>query len=246
MATFAAASLVALAILASFGCGSWLARVTGPPTHPPLSADAVAEACNAAESQLHPFVVAWDELSDFESHARQGTVLVHVEGCAIEPLYACADAHFGGYAPAEQVTSVLEVLDIKTEDDLYAKLPIGAATLAERVQAGRVVRLRYVIGGTITATRPALYQGELKGLNACATATHFIAAYDVGAFAISAIDPSAASVDATDGGATVEGNGAELRAGGTLSSCQGDDRSQCLVPLRLTLRKIAPGAGSPP
>ena len=214
---------------------------------PALSPSAIARACSeAAASEPHPFIVDWESarLADFEARAARGTVFVRYDGCAVEILQECGDSHLGTYAPPDAVTPMLEVVDMKTEGELYERLPLGAAQLAVGVRSGNAVRLKYVTSGVATSTRPSIYSADLSGLTGCDGATHFIAAFDVGAFALTTVEGGASSKDGGAGSSSV-GEG-QLRLGGDFQTCQSEDRGHCQVPLRLTLRKITQGAGPPP
>jgi hypothetical protein len=180
---------------------------------------------------------------DFVASAAQGTVLVRFHGCSLETLRDCADPHLGTYAPPDTTTPVLDSFDMPKELDVYEKLPLGATDIGALVRDGHTLRLKYVTSGAATSTRPSIYADDLKSLSGCDGATHFVAAYDVGAFALDAIDTGDPTAEA---GAAPSPETSQVRLGGAFDSCQSSDRSQCQVPLRLKLKRITPGAGPPP
>ncbi|RMG96727.1 MAG: hypothetical protein D6705_10410 [Deltaproteobacteria bacterium] len=209
--------------------------------------------CNPDEHDK-PFVIEWDatQMSSFESLAASDIVFVRYEGCSLKILDECKNDSIrgeqGAYKPVEWTTGQLETIDIANEGDLYAKLPLGKATLGARVAGGERFRMEYYVAGTRYASRDAVYAADLEGRYGCDEATHFVYAYNLGAFALG----SANEFDASAGG-SVYGFGAggsqhsHYRAdkkGGDLSACRSDAATEiagCKAPIRLHLRKIRPG-----
>jgi hypothetical protein len=209
--------------------------------------------CNP-KNAARPFVIEWDatDMSSFEARTANDVVFVRYEGCELQVVDACVNdaerGSFGSYKPVEWTSGSIEALDINDQGDLYAKLPLGAASLVGRVEGGEKFHMEYFVSGTRSATREAVYRGELAKKPACKDATHFVYAYNLGAFALG----SWSSLHAEAGG-TVWGFGAQgdrssrsraEKAGGVLASCRGDtakDVSTCRVPIRLTLREIGEG-----
>ena len=204
-----------------------------------------------------PFVIEWDatDMSSFEARAANDVIFVKYEGCDLKVLDACVNdsvkGSLGSYKPVEWTSGSLETLDISNEGDLFAKLPLGSATLGGRVSGGEKFHMEYYVSGTRSATRDAVYARDIEKIPGCKGATHFVYGYNLGAFALG----SASKVQATAGG-SMFGFGAggsktsESKAdkvGGLLSSCRGEtakEVSTCKVPVRLTLREIN-GGGNP-
>ena len=145
--------------------------------------------CNPDEHDK-PFVIEWDatQMSSFESLAASDIVFVRYEGCTLKVLDECRNDSIrgeqGAYKPVEWTTGQLETIDIANEGDLYAKLPLGKATLGARVAGGERFRMEYYVAGTRYATRDAVYEADLAGRYGCEEATHFVYAYNLGAFAL--------------------------------------------------------------
>jgi hypothetical protein len=214
---------------------------------------------NACNPQNHsrPFVIEWDatDASNLQSHANKDLVLVHYEGCSLTVLDECrlpdVRGGLGAYRPVEWTSGALERMDIANEGDLFAKLPLGAASLGTRVRGGERFHMEYYVAGTRNATRDAVYRAEIETIPGCEGATHFVAGYNLGAFALG----SASGVEFSSG-ASVYGFGAGVKgsrgrsadkAGGQLASCQADSATEiegCKAPVRLTLRAIRPGSNS--
>jgi len=210
-------------------------------------------ACNP-ENHLRPFIIEWDatDASSFQQHAANDIVFVRYEGCSLRVLDECRNESIrgeqGAYKPAEWTAGALEVIDINNEAELYAKLPLGEATLGGRVQGGEKFHMEYYVAGTSTATRDAVYRSDLEGKYGCEDATHFVYGYNLGAFALA----SSKNITATAGGSAFgfgaggsesRTSGAEKR-GGKLEVCDSESAKEvegCKAPIRLTLREIRPG-----
>lgn len=207
--------------------------------------------CTVAKSHDRPFVVEWDatDLSSFEAKAQQGIVFVKYVGCEMTVL-DCADpsipGKYGKYGQPQWTSGSVEQIDIKDEGELYANLPLGAAALSAKVEAGEALHLRYYVSGVASATRDSMYAGDVAGNAKCKDATHFVQAYNLGAFELSASERDAESAKVGIGGV---GGGGErrhedkrLKQGGRLDTCTLHDQSACKVPIRLVVRTVDPGA----
>ncbi|MEJ7728422.1 MAG: hypothetical protein WKG00_04325 [Polyangiaceae bacterium] len=206
------------------------------------------------ENHERPFVIEWDatDMSSFEARTATDVVVVKYEGCNMRVLDGCSNDSIrganGAYKVPEWTGGSLEKIDIASEGELYAKLPLGAAELGGRVKGGEKFHMEYYVSGTRTATRAAVYEKELANNPACRGATHFVYAYNLGAFALGSVKSLEGSVDASlwgfgAGGKHGKKNDAE-KHGGDLAKCTGDSArevSSCKMPIRLTLRPIDKG-----
>ncbi len=212
--------------------------------------------CNP-KSADRPFIIEWDatDLSQFESVTSNDIVFVRYEGCELRVIDSCRNdsvkGALGAYKSVDWTSGSVEKMDIANEGELYAKLPLGAATLGGRVSAGEQFHMEYFVSGVRTATRPVVYRADLDAVPGCKGATHFVYAYQLGAFALGSKKNINAEANATvwgfgGGGASKQSNAAEKRAG-VLESCRGESAKEtqtCKAPIRLTLREI--DAGSDP
>jgi hypothetical protein len=244
---------VAFAVASSAaGCGG--------PESPPmmqgrsgmLSQTAVARECAAAtRGHDRPFIVEWDatDLATFEAKAARDTVFVRYHDCKLEVVERCADGsapgRLGAYGTPTFTSGTLQSFDIRNQNELFAKLPLGAASLSGHVAAGESLRLTYFVSGVAQNTRDALYESDLAPNAGCKGATHFVWAYSLGAFELSTSETASVG-----GGATVAGAGAggrrsstkaSLGTGGKLAACESQDQRGCRVPIRLALRSISAG-----
>jgi len=221
-----------------------------------LMADSFAgkNACNP-ENHLRPFIIEWDatDASSFQQHAANDIVFVQYEGCSLRVLDECRNESIrgeqGAYKPTEWTSGALETLDVNNSAELFAKLPLGQATLGGRVEGGEKFHMEYYVSGTITASRDAVYHDDLQGKYGCEKATHFVYGYNLGAFALA----SSKNLKASAGGSAFgfEAGGSETREssaekkGGKLTVCDSASAKEvegCKAPIRLTLRDIRPGA----
>ncbi len=231
-----------------------------------LSQTAVAQKCEEAKKgHDRPFVVEWDatDLASFEAKAARDTIFVKYEGCKLVVLDRCSDPNAGGklgaYGSPQFTSGTLQGFEMKNEGELYAKLPLGAASLSGRVQAGESLKLKYFVSGVAQNTRDSIYASDVKGNAGCAEATHFVYAYNLGAFELGSAASSSGEAEGSVAGLGSAGGKrsheeSAVSSGGKLTSCETQDQRACRVPIRLALREIskgenpitaAPAAGAP-
>lgn len=212
--------------------------------------------CVVTKSHERPFVIEWDatDLASFEAKAARDVVFVRYQGCHLTVL-DCADASIGGkhgaYRAPEWTSGTVEGFDMSTEQELYAQLPLGAASLSGRLESGQSLRLRYFVSGVSTATRDALYKKDLP--ERCAGATHFVQAYNLGAFELGAMArgkaSAAAGIHGFGAGGSTSKDVSVLKRGGELEACKDEATrggKRCQVPIRITLRGLEEGAAPAP
>ena len=210
-------------------------------------------ACNA-EEHTKPFIIEWDatDASSFESLAASDIVFVKYEGCKLRVLDECKNDSFrgeqGAYKPPEWTAGSLETIDIENSGELYAKLPLAQASLGGRVSGGEKFHMEYFVAGTRYASRDAVYTADLDGRYGCDEATHFVYAYNLGAFALGSanemtIEAGGSAYGFGAGGKKQNKSSAEKK-GGDLGVCRADEATEvsgCKAPIRLNLRAIRPG-----
>jgi hypothetical protein len=258
-AIFGSIALVAVAVAVA-ACGGSMPSVPGGPSRASGQSslmDKTVAGQNKCSPKSHdrPFIIEWDatDLSQFEGITTNDIVFVRYEGCELRVIDSCRNdsvkGSLGAYKPVDWTSGSLEKISISNEGDLYAKLPLGAATLGGRVAAGETFRMEYFVSGVRTATRPVVYRGDVDPMAGCKGATHFVYAYNLGAFALGSTKNLRVEADATlwgvgAGGTSKQSNSADKRAG-LLESCRGESAKEvqtCKAPIRLTLREIDPGS----
>src|SRR6266496_2865706 len=104
-------------------CGSRAAPLARAPEMPIQQAR-----CRVAASRENPLVTEWpaSEKANLEALMRQGSVVVAYSGCNLRVLPQC---RVRGAYRWRRTTTATDMVEIRDADELYAKLPIGAASL---------------------------------------------------------------------------------------------------------------------
>ncbi len=246
--TLAAASsfLVPFAVLA---CGG------GPPS--PLSpkapdyAPAGETKCAVASSHSSPLVVEWpsSERAKLESLARGGVVVVRYNDCRMKALAGCRVRAAYRYVA---LTPKHDVLRVRSQDELYASMPVYAASFEGKLKQAGELTVTMTIVGRYEAERASASTADLEG--DCAEATHIVAAVTSGAFQFAAGGATEASAGASMLGASAGGKSGAARE--TLAQ-DGDEKAcgasaegstappfGCGAFLRLEVEPIAKGAAT--
>ncbi|NOU28286.1 MAG: hypothetical protein HOO96_10325 [Polyangiaceae bacterium] len=247
------ASLLSLALVASasiVACGgsgsataSGGARVSGQSA---LMEQTFAGKCNPKSAE-RPFIIEWDatDASGFQARANTGLVFVKYEGCDLKVLDACGPEDKTAYKDPEWTAGSIEKVDINTEGELYAKLPLGAASLGARASAGEKFHMEYFVSGTRNATKVSYSKAELAKLPGCKGATHFVYGYNLGAFALGSLTNAKGEAGVSfkgigAGGSQSSSTNAEKK-GGLLGTCSPDKPETvktCQSPIRLSVREL--------
>lgn len=213
--------------------------------------------CAAVRPQTEPDLMGWDSGSrlDLASSQKKGVVAVRykAEGCNVElEILNCigeGDYEFTGYSANESKVA-------RSQRDLYADLPIGAARLGSKVGGGRALRTDYMLTGIYRiASYDAFPAAKLRG-SGCADATHVVSKMYVGGFAMAAgvsdkLEASA-SLFGAGVGAAQDRSAERIAAEGNPEACEraqkeGKPEPLCSVPLRVGLVAIeGRAAGSCP
>ena len=149
--------------------------------------------CDAAKGQLQPLIVEWSapDRATLEAQARHAQLVVHYEGCQLEVLRACTvPAKFAYKYTA--ITPKDELITINSADQLYASIPVHAASFEGKLAQKGQLNASMTIVGMYEAPSLAPASDQLVG--DCARATHVVSALTVGAFeffAGSALDAGA-------------------------------------------------------
>ena len=108
--------------------------------------------------------------------------------------------------------------------------------------------MEYYVSGTRTATRDSVFRAELDKNPRCAGATHFVYAYNLGAFALATQSNLKGEVNGSyfgfGAGASKASETKADKKGGELAACKGNEAREiegCKAPVRLTLREISAG-----
>lgn len=186
------------------------------------------------------------ERAGFVSVRRQGVAVVRYEqnGCDVrlELLGNClVQAQYQFVPYWEQDTKSAH--DAK---DLYAKLPVGALSVAGKLKGERALRADYMLAGM--AQLPIGYRFDASHLvGDCGGATHVVTRMYLGGFTLAAGESRSLEAQASvfvEVGATTASSFERVRYAGDPDSCAASRRTQsenigCSAPLRLTLMPLA-------
>ncbi len=204
--------------------------------------------CGVMKSQRRPLIIEWpsSDRGALEGLVKdvkvKGLVAVRYEGCEMEIVRRCV---VGGRYAYTGVEPKRDDQMFRNADELYAKIPIGAAQLEAELSRSRALALEMTVIGHYAAEREPVARNELRG--DCDRATHVITMLTVGAFQLS----SEASAEISGGarlgavgpaaGAGSSAERAVLRSDGDPQSCRGGYPSPpegCGALLRLEVEEI--------
>ena len=241
-----AAWLLCTTVLAAISCGA-PALPTGPAVTTPEGGGGGKYQCKNVSGKTDPWLVEWDatQKARMQAAARKGVLLVRYSGCELEVLYGCEQP---GKYDLEPTTLSTNTEYITSEDEVFAKLPVGAISLVGEFKQGDRWSLDYAILGMQQTAVNEVDRAQLKG--ECVRATHFVSATAIGAYRLvsEAQRKAAASVEVFGAGAGASTGGAAgaLRQAGAYDRCvSAADASdaQCQAVVQLFL---SPVFGTPP
>lgn len=174
--------------------------------------------CKIAASQAEPLIVEWPSTArgKLEALSKQGLVAVRYSGCEMEVLAACRVTGSYGYTP---ITAKHDRVSVHDADELYSKIPLGAANLEGTLQRAGQLDVSMTIVGRFASDRVEF--NELAGPD-CGRATHVVSALTMGAFEFSA------GADASVGGSASllnAGGGAKSHSSRELLNSDGNEAS---------------------
>ncbi|MDC0673290.1 hypothetical protein [Nannocystis radixulma] len=176
--------------------------------------------CVVGGAASHPLVVEWAaaERASLEARLKRGLVAVRVDGCAIEVQRQCDVKGEYSYLG---LTRKNDRVKIRSADELYAQLPLGAARLEGKLARSGELDVEIALVGMLEAPEGRPGRDLLTG--DCEAATHVITGVQVGAFHFFAGGAGEIKVGAgfnqigAGGGSTAERE--TLSADGQPSSC---------------------------
>ena len=199
--------------------------------------------CKVAASQDQPLVTEWPApyKARLEALLQGGAVAVEYTGCELKIVDRCKLS--GSYA-WKQTTLSTDSTEIRNEDELYAKLPLGAVSLAGDLKTRGRLYVQTTVSGQLQLVGKAA-DDATSGAE-CSRATHLVSALSVGAFKLVAggevsVRAGADSGPVEAGGAAAQSK-AILRAAGNPESCahatSADPSPECRSPIQIFLTPI--------
>ena len=161
--------------LSALACGSSPAV---PPDAPGFDPEGQTK-CSVAKSQTKPLIVEWPSADRMalETQLKGGLVPVRYTGCEMQVLSHCTAPGSYKYISA---TRQDDVLRIRNEDELYASIPVYAASFEGALSTSGQLTVNMSMVGRFLADRAVFHVADLEG--ACQGATHVITGTTVGAF----------------------------------------------------------------
>jgi hypothetical protein len=223
--------------------------IASQPNVPTLAGTPEGNRCRSASLQEQPFVTEWpaSEKANLETQVRQGGVVVSFSGCNMTVLTQC---HTREPYYWVRTTPSSDSIEIKSEDDLYAKLPLGAASLKGELQGSGTLNMQTTITGQY---RLSLQPGAMPAIEGdCAGATHIVGGLAIGAFQLDAGGVTKASLEASAsviGSTGVNSNKSKsiIRRAGDATTCiNATDQypdSSCSSPIQMFLLAVRPAGG---
>jgi hypothetical protein len=176
--------------------------------------------CRVAASQSSPLVTEWpaSEKANLEVLLRNGTVAVAYSGCSMRLLPEC---HLPGEYHWQRTTPSTDSLEINDADELFAKLPLGAASLESELKRSGKLSVQTTVSGQLRLQNAAVDNVPREG--PCAQATHIMSGLSLGAFALKAGGAKdtklGASITLGEAGAKTERSADLLRSAGDADTC---------------------------
>jgi hypothetical protein len=232
------AVLAALLSLAS--CGGAAAQAVIPNDgHDPT---ALAR-CSVAASHDEPLVTEWPASykARLEGLLREGAVAVEYSGCDLRIIDSCRIA--GSYQ-WKKTTLSSDTTEINDEDELYAKLPIGAASLSGQLHTSGTLSVQTTVSGHMRLVGG--FSADSTNGAECAQATHIVTGLSIGAFKLMAGGKASGQASFVAGSAGAGGSGSQsksiLRTAGDPTSCtkatEDAPSGDCRSPIQIFLAPI--------
>jgi hypothetical protein len=200
--------------------------------------------CKIAASHDNPLVTEWPapEKANLEALIREGPVVVSYSGCSMRLLPQCRPA--GQYAWRRTTTSS-DVVEIRDADELYAKLPLGAASLEGELQRSGRLAVQTTVSGQMQLAQfdPNTFPKDM----ACFGATHVVSALSVGSFKLKSggaagVRGSASAASIGSAGGSSQREESLVREAGSPEKCElATDAAaniSCASPIQVFLRPL--------
>lgn len=232
--------VLVLGVVLASGCRP--VSMVAQPKVPTLTGEGTR--CRNAAGQDQPLVTEWpaSEKANLESQVRQGGVVVSFSGCSMTVLTQC---HTREPYYWVRTTPSSDWFEIKNEDDLYAKLPLGAASLKGELKGSGNLTMQTTITGQLRLSIEPGVVPVLEG--ACDGATHIVGGLAIGAYQLDASGKSNASVEGSvkiigSTNATSSASKQVIRHSGDAASCASSTdqapAASCSSPVQMFLLPV--------
>jgi hypothetical protein len=205
--------------------------------------------CAVAASRNSPLVTEWpaSEKANLEVRLREGAVAVAYSGCEMRLVPEC---RLGGGYQWLRTSVASDIIEIGNEDELYAKLPLGAVSLEGELRSTGRLAMQTTVTGQVRLASSAMPTAPPSP--SCAQATHVLSSMTIGAFKLRSGGTlkGGAGVDSPVGGARVGTESMErlLREAGRPDQCAASTdqapHADCRSPIQMFLSPL-PWAAKP-
>jgi hypothetical protein len=198
--------------------------------------EVIEQFCSIGGEPDKPFVAGWsaDEQQDLLRLASQGGVLLSYRGCNMTVVSRCRIKDQYNKVISTPNKKVMEITD---SGRLYAELPMGARSLAAKVEGGRSLKLSYVIAATQSLTKD-VKRKNLVG-KSCKDATHYVEAMYLGAFRLEEIIKASGEANTLGGGGRMKMKASSLDEIGKLERCyEGKMNLLCQGVIKIKVSKL--------
>lgn len=199
--------------------------------------------CSIGASQTSVLVTEWPaaEKANLEGLARGGAVAVEFTGCELKLLTEC---RLPGNYTWQRTTPGSDVIEITNEAELYAKLPLGAVSLAGELQRSGRLSIETTVSGQLRLQDMTAAQVTMAP--ECARATHLVEGVSLGAFVTQATQRSLAGANASTSSVGLGGQQEQrenvVRTAGDKSACLESNAEapapNCASPIQVFLLPI--------
>lgn len=205
--------------------------------------------CKVAASQESPLVTEWpaSEKARLEALAAKQLVAVEYSGCEMKIVDGC---QLSGKYAFKQTTLATDTVEIASADELFAKLPLGAAGLEGQLARSGRLAVKTTVAGQLELAEPTKL--DVASQPACARVTHVVRAISVGSFRLLAGGSASAgggvSVGPIGGGGETRREETTVREAGDPARCSESTESaphaQCASPIQVFLTPVRETAGA--
>lgn len=160
------------------------------------------------------------EKANLQARLRSGAVAVEFTGCSMRPILGCTVR--GSYR-WQRTTLSSESIEIHNQDELFAKLPLGAIALeGELARSGRLA-VKTAVGGQYVLEGASA--ADVPDYGDCSAATHLVVGMSIGSFKLHSGGTLQAGGSVGAGmyqaGAQTNSSESLLREAGDFDSCKG-------------------------
>jgi hypothetical protein len=205
--------------------------------------------CSDARLPTEPDLMAWDSASraNLAAMHEEGAIAVRYQLDGCEPKLMVLPNCIGPRDPTYKYKpySATDKKIARNTQELFAELPLGAASLRAKLGRDRAIRTDYALVGLLTLPPASSWRHEDLAGTGCEEATHVVARIYLGGFALASgnateIEAAASFFAIGNAGAGHSSQRIEVQTEGEEAACvkartTGEGQRMCNVPLRVGL-----------